>query len=212
MNHTETSDGSRERRICTAKLEVRDGQEGEGPLVAGYAAVFDQWSENLGGFVERIERGFFEPVLESDVRALWQHDPLYVLGRTTNGTLRLAEDASGLWVEIRPPESQWASDALISLRRGDVTGMSFAFKVAEDRWQSESGAGPAERTLLLAAALYDVSPVTFPAYAQTSVSVRQYLADLEAQAAGAGENRSREDLLQAREDLKLRIKVREREV
>ena len=196
-----------ERRVWAADLEVREGGEGEAPVIAGYAAVFNEWSENLGGFREKIAPGFFAPVLDSDVRALWQHDPSYVLGRTTNGTLSLAEDDTGLRVEIQPPDTQWAADAVVSLRRGDVTQMSFGFEVAEDRWLSEGESH--ERTLLEAAALYDVSPVTFPAYPQTSVSVRQHLADLEAQAAAGDDNPPKEDGRQERADLVRRIKARQ---
>jgi len=204
-------DSEVERRVSVGALEVRESADGGAPVIAGYAAVFNQWSEDLGGFVERIEPGFFAPVLGSDVRALWQHDPAHVLGRTTNGTLRLAEDATGLAVEIHPPLTGWATDALVSLRRGDVSGMSFGFTVDEDRWMSETK-GPAQRTLVRAKELYDVSPVTFPAYPQTSVSVRQHLADLRAEADGAGEDNVVEDLTRAREDLKRRIKIRQREV
>jgi len=174
-----------ERRVLARPLQVRTGSLGS--VITGYAAVFNVWSDDLGGFVERIQPGFFRPVLGSDVRALWQHDPSYVLGRTANGTLRLAEDAIGLAVEIHPPLTGWATDALVSLRRGDVNGMSFGFQVAEDRWEQT------QRTLVRAKALYDVSPVTFPAYPQTSVSVRVRVA-------------ARREW----EDLKRRIQIRER--
>ena len=190
----------REIRVLTRPLELREDGEGQ-PVIRGYAAVFNEWSMDLGGFVERIQPGFFAPVLEGDIRALWQHDSSYVLGRTTNGTLRLAEDATGLAVEITPPDSQWARDALVSLRRGEVNQMSFAFRVAEERWEPAE-AGPAQRTLLRAADLYEVSPVTFAAYPQTSVSARQMAADLRAQAVGqAGDDMAAAELMRARRSL-----------
>jgi HK97 family phage prohead protease len=202
-----------ERRVFSGPMEIREGADGE-PEIVGYAAVFDQWSQDLGGFIERIEPGFFAPVLESDVRGLWQHDPSHVLGRTTNGTLALAEDDNGLQVRIRPPDSQWARDALVSMRRGDVNQMSFGFEVAEDRWEraSEETGGIARRTLIRAARLYDVSPVTFPAYPQTSVSVRQHLAGLQARAAEGADDEDalRERRLQAREARRLRIAIRQK--
>jgi HK97 family phage prohead protease len=195
-----------ERRIAAGKLELREGADG--PVIAGYAAVFDVWSEDLGGFIERILPGFFAPVLGDDIRALWQHDASLVLGRTRNGTLRLAEDATGLAVEISPPDSQWARDAVVSIRRGDVSQMSFSFKAAQEQWEPVQ-AGPAQRTLIRAAALYDVSPVTFAAYPTTSVGVRQHVDDLRAQVErAAGLDRAREDLTRAREDLRLRLKTR----
>ena len=201
--------GEREVRVMTQALELREDGEGR-PVIAGYAAVFNEWSVDLGGFVERIAPGFFQPVVDGDVRALWQHDSSYVLGRTINGTLRLREDERGLAVEITPPETTWANDALISLKRGDVSQMSFAFTVAEDRWEP-SDAGPAKRTLIRARELYEVSPVTFAAYPTTSVSARQRAADLRAQADGqAGDDMARaEELMRAREDLGRRIKVRQ---
>jgi len=209
------TEGEEERRVWIGELEVRESADGE-PVIAGYAAVFNQWSEVMWGFREKISPGFFAPVLGDDVRALWQHDPNYVLGRTTTGTLRLAEDSVGLRVEIEPPDTQWARDALVTMRRGDVSQMSFGFQAAEDHW--DSNMEPAERTLVKAARLFDVSPVTFPAYPQTTVSVRQHAADLRAQAdagaapetgAGAGEDRTQEEQTRAREALMLRLKVRQ---
>jgi len=149
--------------------------------VSGYAAVFGVWSEDLGGFVETIQPGFFADVMGDDVRALWQHDPSYVLGRTTNGTLELWEDETGLGYRIAPPDTQWARDAVTSIRRGDVNQTSFGFQVRDERWQPQVD-GPARRTLVKARRLYDVSPVTYPAYPQTTAQVRSQLDALRAQA------------------------------
>ena len=158
-----------ERRIAgPVEVRERDGK----PVLVGYAAVFDQLSNDLGGFVERIQRGAFAGAIKGDVRALWQHDSLYVLGRTTNGTLQLAEDDKGLLVEITPPDTQWARDALTSIQRGDVSQMSFGFNVPKgsDTWKREGKVSV--RTLTVVDPLHDVSPVTFPAYPQTSVDIR----------------------------------------
>jgi len=163
--------GVERRTVAVKELRVLDG-EGETPsLISGYAALFGALSEDLGGFRERINPGAFaKTVQEADVRALWQHDVNYVLGRTKSGTLELSEDEKGLAFTIKPPEAQWARDALVTMRRGDVDQMSFGFEAVRDEWEQEAG-GEAIRTLV-EVKLFDVSPVTFPAYPQTSAEVR----------------------------------------
>jgi len=148
------------------------------PVIRGYAAMFEKWSEDLGGFVEQIARGAFQKSLKSDdIRALFNHDPNYVLGRIKPGTLRLAEDDKGLAIEVDPPDTQWARDLQISISRGDISQMSFGFRVVADDWKHVTGK-ISERTLL-EVRLFDVSPVTFPAYPQTTVKVRDYLKSLD---------------------------------
>lgn len=140
-------------------------------ILRGYAAVFNQLSDDLGGFRERVLPGAFAKTLkEADVRALWQHNVNYVLGRIKNKTLRLWEDTHGLTFEILPPNTQWASDFLTSIRRGDVSQMSFSFEAVHDRWEDDPSLGII-RTLV-EVRLLDISPVTFPAYPRTSVSVQ----------------------------------------
>ncbi len=160
-----------EKRCFEAALEVRQGETGAATL-AGYAAVFGEWSEDLGGFRERIAPGAFGTALTGDVRALWNHDPAFVLGRTTNGTLRLAEDERGLRVEIDPPEGPLYAGFLENVRRGDVSQMSFGFSVIED--EKSYGEKGERLRLLKEVRLYEVSPVTFPAYPQTEVNVREW--------------------------------------
>lgn len=123
-----------------------------------------------GTFREKISRGAFASSLNGDVRALWNHDTNLPLGRTKAGTLRLEEDAHGLRAEIDPPATQVGRDALVSVQRGDVDQMSFAFDVLEDEWDQDD-VGMLIRTLRKVV-LYEVSPVTFPAYPQTSVAAR----------------------------------------
>lgn len=152
------------------QIEMRAG-EGSAATLSGYAAVFDQLSHMLfGQFKERIERGAFAGSLGDDVRALWNHNPDFPLARTTNGTLKLAEDGHGLRVEISPPDTQIGRDAVTSIRRGDVDQMSFAFDVLDDEWDQQ-GDGMLIRTLKKVR-LYEVSPVTFPAYPQTAIEAR----------------------------------------
>lgn len=163
-------------------VEVRVSDEGDAPRIVGHAAVFGQLSEELGWFEkfrERIEPGAFtETIKRDDVRALWNHNPDYVLGRNRAGTLRMREDDRGLAVEIDPPDTQWARDLLVSIRRGDVNQMSFGFEVLQDSWGMENG--QKVRTLRKVR-LFDVSVVTYPAYPQTDVAVRSCIERLTAQ-------------------------------
>lgn len=160
----------RERRIFTIR-ELRVAKDGK-RTISGHAAVFDKDSEVLWNFVERVAPGAFTTTIkEDDVRALFNHDPNLILGRNTAGTLRLSEDETGLAVEIDPPDTQVARDLLVSLERGDVSQMSFGFVTRKDEWTYSDNGGPDKRTLL-DVQLFDVSPVTFPAYPDTDVSVR----------------------------------------
>lgn len=159
-----------ERRIFDTSLELRQLAEGETRKIAGSAALFNSRSEKLGWFYERIEPGAFDDVLQDDVRALFNHDPNLILGRTKSGTLRIAANEFGLVYEIDPPDTQVGRDLLTSIERGDVSQSSFAFQVAKDRWEMD---GDDEvRVIEKINRLYDVSPVTYPAYPDTSVAKR----------------------------------------
>ena len=162
-----------ERRFVPAR-DVRVAQTGKSASrIEGYAALFNSRSEDLGGFVEVIAPGAFSDAIKhSDIRALWNHNPNYVLGRTKSGTLTVTEDAIGLHIANTPPNAQWARDLLESIGRGDVDQMSFGFIVASGgaTWREEGRV--IVRTITKVAKLLDVSPVTYPAYEETSVKVR----------------------------------------
>ena len=167
-----------ERRVyALSGLQVRAADGTTPARITGHAAVFDQLSEDLGGFREKVAPGAFKRALKgADTRALFNHNPDYVLGRSTAGTLSLAEDLTGLAIEAEPPQTSWANDLLVSMERGDINQMSFAFTTRKDRW--ETGAdGLALRTVLEVERLYDVSVVTYPAYPQTDAAVREALAE-----------------------------------
>lgn len=152
--------------------DLRTVGEGEEKKIVGYAAVFNRLSEDLGGFREKIAPGAFRSAIKtSDTRALWNHDSNYVLGRKSAGTLSLREDKEGLKVEIAPPDTTWARDLMISIDRGDVSQMSFGFRLEKDSWEEKEGQPPI-RTLEKIRELPDVSPVTYPAYPETQVALR----------------------------------------
>jgi uncharacterized protein len=164
---------NREKRAFQASgLEVRE-QSGR-PTIVGYAALFNSRSNDLGGFVEEIMPGAFSGAISSsDVRALWNHNDDMVLGRTKSGTLRLMEDEVGLRIEVDPPDTTWARDALVTINRGDVDQMSFAFTLAKGGDKlSRTEDGKTLRTIERVGELFDVSPVTYPAYQDTAVSLR----------------------------------------
>lgn len=159
--------------------------------VAGYAAVFDKPSENLGGFVERIKPGAFSETLKdnrSDPRLLWDHNSQYVLGRRSAGTLTLNEDVKGLAFEAILPDTTYARDLSVLMERGDVREMSFGFNVIRDEWSDLDK--PTVKRDVLEVRLIEISIVSFPAYPQTSVKLRDF--------AGA-ETLSDEDVLKVEE-------------
>jgi len=160
-----------ERRFLPLKLKI-EKREDEPTKIVGYAAVFNSLSENLGGFREKIKPGAFRNALKiSDTRALFNHDRNFVLGRQSAGTLKLKEDKTGLHIEIDPPDTSFARDLMVSIGRGDITQQSFGFTVKKDEWKDLDGDEPL-RTLTEVGELFDVSPVTFPAYPDTNVAVR----------------------------------------
>ena len=166
----------REIRTLIATLGGFTTREENGKtFVRGYAAVFNSMSEDLGGYKEIIDPAFFNEVLQDDVRCLLNHSDNNVLGRSTAGTLTLGVDAKGLFFEYEDPGTTVSRDLLISLSRGDISQCSFQFEV----FDSSEGGYKFERkgeewfcTLLRCKRLYDVGPVTFPAYTETSIGKR----------------------------------------
>lgn len=167
----------REIRTLNEKVEIRSSDDGKKAIV-GYAAKFNVRSSDLGGFIEIIDRHAFDGVLNDDVRALFNHDPNYVLGRTKNGTLKLSVDDIGLRYEIIPPDTTWANDLVKSIERGDINQSSFGFIIDyndpnSEEWEFDEANNIFIRTIKKIKRLYDVSPVTYPAYEQTESIVAQ---------------------------------------
>jgi len=161
-----------ETRVATIELHA----DGDVPKIVGHAAVFNKLSLNLGGFRETIELGAFENAIgESDIRSLFNHDPNFILGRSPD-TLSVREDDVGLFTETTPPDTQTVRDMVLEpMRRGDLTQMSFAFRIDQggDDW-FEDDDGRLVRTIKKGGVkeLFDISPVTYPAYPDTDVAVR----------------------------------------
>ena len=164
-------------RRCYPNVSV-ECRAGRAPVIQGYAAVFyradDPGSEFelWDDFVERIEPDAFTASLEgADVRGLVNHDPSQRLGRTAAGTMRLTVDERGLRYEIDPPDTQVGRDTITSIRRGDLDGSSFSFNVNPGgaRMTRE---GVKSVRILTDVTLFDVGPVTFPAYQSATSEVR----------------------------------------
>lgn len=181
----------RERRFTPGLVEFRAAAGDTPKRMSGYAAKFGVRSENLGygdvQFYEIIEPAAFNDAIEDDVRGLFNHDANLILGRNKSKTLRLAVDATGLAYDIFPGEQSYARDLEISMARGDVNQSSFAFSMPSDysgeRWVREGKV--VTRYIKKVSRLYDVSPVTYPAYPDTNVGLRS-LVDAYDQAVRSG--------------------------
>ena len=160
----------RQVRSIETGFQTREAEGG--PIIEGYFAVFNSDYEIWPGAIEQVAPGAFTSALGGDIRALADHDTRIVLGRTTAGTLELREDEKGLYGIIRiNPEDQEAMNLYHRVQRGDVTQCSFGFDiVAEDYEHRPDGS---DLWTIRDVVLYEVSVVTFPAYAETSVQARK---------------------------------------
>ena len=137
--------------------------------LVGYAAVFNSDTEIGGWWTERIAPGAFAETIKGDVRALVDHDMGRVIGRSKSGTLRLSEDDKGLRVEIDVPNTTDGNDLWELVERGDISGMSFGFRVTKQEW--DETVDPPRRTIQVVD-LHEVSAVAFPAYDDTTIGKR----------------------------------------
>lgn len=163
-----------ERRfVPRASGEVRAAPKASGKVgIGGTAAVIGSLSEDLGGFREEILPGSFDKALRvSDIRALYNHSPNYVLGRVKSGTLKVWADSKGMHYDI-PALPLSRADVAEAVQRGDVEGSSFSFTVADggDSWGFRNG--QRIRTIKEFAQIFDLGPVAMPAYTATVVSAR----------------------------------------
>lgn len=150
----------------------RVGDDDKSKRIVGHAAVFNK-KTRIADFDEKIAPGAFAETIKSgDIRAFWNHNSDIVLGRNTAGTLSLEEDRKGLKVEIDPPDTELVRSHMASIDRGDVTGMSFGFRVIRETWETNKNK-PDLRTLE-EIELFEVSPVALPAYENTDVAVRAH--------------------------------------
>lgn len=160
----------RQVRSIETGFQTREAEGG--PIIEGYFAVFNSDYEIWPGAIEQVAPGAFTSALGGDIRALADHDTRIVLGRTTAGTLDLREDDRGLYGTIRiNPEDQEAMNLYHRVQRGDVTQCSFGFDIKDEEYQHRPDGS--DLWIIRDVVLYEVSVVTFPAYAETSVQARK---------------------------------------
>lgn len=152
-------------------IEIRS-EDGKPSVLSGYAALFNSRSVDLGGFIEVIRPGAFTRTLKDnpEVLALAHHDTSRPLARRSAGTLAVSEDDKGLRVEITLNDSSAAQDVLADVRSRNIEGMSFGFSAVKDAVTRKVGELPLRE--LIDVDLFEVSPVTMPAYPETSVAAR----------------------------------------
>ena len=154
-------------------IERRDTDDIPELRISGHAAVFDKETDILGLFREVIRPGAFRRAIaeRQDVALLLNHDPSTVMARVSNGTLQLSEDEIGLRFEASlDPNDSDAQRTVAKIERGNITQMSFAFDAIGEQWHREQDPPLRE---ILDSDLFDVSPVTYPAYQQTDVHARE---------------------------------------
>ncbi len=161
---------NKEYRVINAPVEFREADDGGN--IEGIASVVGVETD-LGWFKEVIMEGAFDDVLNGDTRALFNHDSNQVLARTTSGTLALTiSDKGDLVYSYKTPNRSYAKDLEDMIKTGDVSQSSFAFTVKEDSWEYNENEDRELRKIIKIEKLFDVSPVTFPAYADTTVAKR----------------------------------------
>lgn len=161
----------RQMRSIASQFKTRE--DGEERRIEGYFAVFNSIYQIAPDMSESIAPGAFTEALENDdVRALIDHETMYVLGRNKAGTLELREDETGLWGSILVnPNDQDANNLWSRVNRGDVNQCSFGFDILEE--ETEFLDDGTVHWTIKKVKLYEVSVCTFPAYAETSVEARK---------------------------------------
>lgn len=177
----------REVRVAVETWPLEDVEvraDGNGLSFRGYAAVFNSWSEDLGGFRERIRPGAFSKSLREKraIKMFLNHNSDVVLASTRKASLTLAEDERGLLAEATLPDNEWGRPVADAVRRGDIDSMSFGFQTVKDSWDFKSDPKDLAERELVEVRLFEVSPVTgWPAYPKTSASVRELAEAIEAE-------------------------------
>ena len=160
------------RQVRSIASNFKTREDGEEKRIEGYFAVFNSVYEITPDMTESVKEGAFSNTLDGDVRALIDHETMYVLGRNQAGTLELREDDKGLWGSILiNPNDQDAMNLYSRVERGDVNQCSFGFEILSEETDFRDD-GTVHFTIT-EVRLHEVSVCTFPAYAETSVQARK---------------------------------------
>jgi HK97 family phage prohead protease len=169
-----------EKRTFTGTVIARADGENMPKEIGGIAAVINSVTD-LGYFEEVINAGAFDYALSKqyDIRCLFNHEAELILGRTKADTCKVFVNADGnleyTWVPDY--ENPTHMSVVRSIMRGDITQSSFAFTIKEQSWTtSEKYGNMGKRVITVIEDLYDVSPVTYPAYADTEADARSIAA------------------------------------
>ena len=164
----------REKAIRDLKTKFTITRAAEGSnaekVIEGYFALYEQETELFDGVYEIITKGAFDNTLNNDIRALWNHNSQYVLGRSKNVSLEMKADDKGLFGTIKLPNTQYAQDLHELVQRGDIDQCSFGFNILGEDLEELANGG--YRWRINEIDLHEISVVTFPAYENTTVQAR----------------------------------------
>jgi HK97 family phage prohead protease len=165
-----------EQRIIPAEeLEIRAEQDGKIKRISGYGIVYNRETQLYDDLYEVIRPGAASEFLSTnpDVKCCLNHNPERIFGRTKSGTVKLEENSKGVKYTAKPPDAQWARDAIASIERGDIDGSSFTFAVLpQDEKVTKRSDGTYLREIFKLSRIGEMGPVTDPAYLDTTAEAR----------------------------------------
>jgi uncharacterized protein len=150
---------------------TRDEETPDEMIIEGYFALYESETELWQNSFEIISKGAFDNTLNNDIRALWNHNTQYVLGRNRSNSLELKTDDKGLYAKITLPNTQYAEDLYQLIKRGDINQASFGFNILDEDFEELANGG--YRWRIKEIDLHEISVVTFPAYENTTVQARE---------------------------------------
>ena len=163
--------GMLQLRVANTQFNAVSSESNDEMIIEGYFSVFEQETELWEGAFEVITRGAFDNTLDNDIRALWNHDSKYVIGRNKANTLELKTDDRGLYARVKLPNTTYAKDLYELVQRGDVNQCSFGFNITAESYEERTDGSILWR--VNGVDLHEISVVTFPAYEGTSVEARE---------------------------------------